>query len=268
MEAGRYLGLVRTRTIVVDVIAVVANVTLAVTTYRVWLVLYNGDTPTALGGGLFGLSLIVANMLSSLFARVLFPVGLGVGVLAGGIGTDLIFLQVVGAVLVLSPLGRWILAVVERRAKAASDAKTRTLLERGVRAVATILTVDDTGVTTNDNPDVRMRLRIAAENGDAFEVERETVVSRLDIPRPGRRYPAWYLPDDRTQYMIVERLTEDAPAAMREWYAAVVGSPSSEGTDPVDEVARLWELRQAGALNDDEYERLKARAIEGVTPPT
>jgi hypothetical protein len=42
----------------------------------------------------------------------------------------------------------------------------------------------------------------------------------------------------------------------------VVASP--EGSDPVDQVARLWELRQAGALSDEEYERLKARTIDGA----
>ena len=47
--------------------------------------------------------------------------------------------------------------------------------------------------------DVRMLLRIAADNGDGFEVERLSVVSRLDIPRAGRHFPAWYLPDDHDQ---------------------------------------------------------------------
>src|SRR5262245_17562921 len=51
-------------------------------------------------------------------------------------------------------------------------------------------------------------------------------------------------------------------AGVREWHAAVVCSP--EGSDPVDQVARLWQLRRAGVLRDDEYERLKARAIYGT----
>ena len=69
--------------------------------------------------------------------------------------------------------------------------KAVNLVETGSRAVGTVLSVADTGVTMNDNPRVQMNFRIEPLDGSpAFEAEKTKVVSRVQIPRAGDRYPA------------------------------------------------------------------------------
>lgn len=70
------------------------------------------------------------------------------------------------------------------------------LVYAGRRASAVVLDVEDTGMTINSDPRVRLRLRVEPEGEAPFEVERKLVVSRLAIPRAGERLEVAYDPAD------------------------------------------------------------------------
>jgi len=60
-----------------------------------------------------------------------------------------------------------------------SMAGNSNTLKTGVSAPAVILTVQDTGVTMNDNPQARIRLRVMPLDGEPFEAETTTIVGRF-----------------------------------------------------------------------------------------
>jgi hypothetical protein len=60
-------------------------------------------------------------------------------------------------------------------------------IKNGVSAPAVVLTVKDTGVSVNDNPQVALMLEIKPRDRAAFQAEAKTLVSRLDaaLVQPG-----------------------------------------------------------------------------------
>ena len=121
------------------------------------------------------------------------------------------------------------------------------LLYAGRRAPAVVLDVQDTGMTVNNDPRVRVRLRVEPEGEPPFEVERKLLVSRLAIPRPGERLEAAYDPADREKLTFrIAELTDDGPPA-----------------DRLAQLERLARLHREGALTDDEFAAEKARVLAG-----
>ena len=83
-------------------------------------------------------------------------------------------------------------------------ASNRNVLQTGVSAPAVILSVQDTGVTMNDNPQARIRLRVMPAGGDVFEAETTTFVGRFQIGMlvPGASVMVKYDPNDKTKVAI------------------------------------------------------------------
>ena len=169
------------------------------------------------------------------------------------------FLLPVAIPLVLAPLG----AMKQRRAA--------NLLANGVEAIGTALNVDDTGVTINNNPRVKVRFKIEPTNGmPPFEAEKTVTVSRLNIPRVGDRYPVWFDPTDPRQWAFGTGMDESASPRVRKLFelagravrpvAPAPGYPAP-GADPFaspasDAYAELQSLnaqRAAGSLSDAEF---------------
>src|SRR4051794_22383352 len=68
--------------------------------------------------------------------------------------------------------------------------KAKNLFETGSRGIGTITQVQDTGMTVNDNPRVKLHFRIEPLDGSAaFDGQKTKTVSRVEIPRAGDRYP-------------------------------------------------------------------------------
>ena len=66
-------------------------------------------------------------------------------------------------------------------------------MESGTKAVGTIATVRDTGMTVNDNPRVTMIFRIEPLDGTApFEAEKQSTVPR--VSRAGTQQPCSFMP--------------------------------------------------------------------------
>ncbi len=62
-------------------------------------------------------------------------------------------------------------------------ARRQALLIDGESAQAKILRLSDTGVTYNDNPQVKILLEVYPPNCPAYQVETKCIVSRLSIPQ-------------------------------------------------------------------------------------
>lgn len=83
-------------------------------------------------------------------------------------------------------------------------ASNRNVMQTGVSAPAVILAVQDTGVTMNDNPQARIRLRVMPMGGDAFEAEVTQIVGRFQVAMlvPNASVMVKYDPNDKTKVAI------------------------------------------------------------------
>lgn len=129
------------------------------------------------------------------------------------------------------------------------------LLRTGVAAPAQIIDVADTSWTVNDDPRVELTVRVSPPDGSApFELKRKLLVSRVKIPRAGERLTVYYDPDDPSKFTFRNAdVADDEPAE------AGAGAP-----DPVDQIARLAELHESGALSDAEFADAKKRLLEDL----
>ncbi len=94
-----------------------------------------------------------------------------------------------------------------------SMSANRNLIQTGVSAPAVILSVQDTGVTMNDNPQARIRLRVMPMYGEPFEAEVTQIIGRFQIGMviPNGAVMVKYDPNDKTKVAIES--FSPAPAA-------------------------------------------------------
>lgn len=85
-----------------------------------------------------------------------------------------------------------------------SMAGNNAVLKSGVSAPAVILSVQDTGVTMNDNPQARIRLRVMPLSGNSFEAEVTQIVGRFQVAMlvPNASVMVRYDPNDTTKVAI------------------------------------------------------------------
>ena len=71
-------------------------------------------------------------------------------------------------------------------------------MAKGVPAQATILKMWDTGTTVNDNPLVGLLLEVRPQDRPAYQVQTQSLVSRLKIPlvQTGATVPVKFDPSD------------------------------------------------------------------------
>lgn len=74
--------------------------------------------------------------------------------------------------------------------------KKKKILAQGAQARAVVLNVQDTGMTINDNPRVKLTLQVQPDGQIPFEVEKKVTVSRVAIPSVGDQYVVRYDPSD------------------------------------------------------------------------
>ncbi|MDQ5808123.1 MAG: SHOCT domain-containing protein [Actinomycetota bacterium] len=87
-----------------------------------------------------------------------------------------------GQIWVIVALGLLVLYLVIGRAAR----RKQELLEQGVRGIATILSAEQTGVYINEQPQVRLHLRIDAPGMETYEVTRNEVVPLIALGRIGQ----------------------------------------------------------------------------------
>jgi hypothetical protein len=128
-----------------------------------------------------------------------------------------------------------------------------------IEAVGIVTQVQDTGATVNDNPRVKLSLNVRPEGAAAFDVTKKVTISRVNLPRIGDPIRVKYFASDPEASLKVQRRTpEDLAAAAA---PAPAPAPAVTATDPLDQISKLNELRQAGALSDAEFETEKAKIL-------
>jgi hypothetical protein len=73
----------------------------------------------------------------------------------------------------------------------------------GEPAEAVVLDISDTGITINDNPKVRLKLKVYPKDGEPFEAAVSQVVSRVTIPRVGDRVYVKFDPDNPSNVILL-----------------------------------------------------------------
>lgn len=159
--------------------------------------------------------------------------------------------------------------------------RAANLMAEGAKAVGTVTSVQDTGMTINDNPRIKMTFRIEPIDGSpAFDATKTTTVSRVQIPQPGQRYPVWYDLEDPNEFayatiadpsgraQIVQLFGPEAfgPDGAGVGMPAMAAQPAATATataddDPIAKLERLSQLHQAGALTDAEFAEQKAKLL-------
>jgi len=148
--------------------------------------------------------------------------------------------------------------------------KAQNLVETGSKGAGTVLSVQDTGMTVNDNPRIKMTFRVEPLDGSpAFDVEKTKTVSRVEIPRQGDRYPVWYDPQDTSSWAFATIADDTGRATMRELFGEVADSfvgmgapaPPAGAQDTVEAIKQLADLHSQGVLTDDEFAAQKAKLL-------
>ncbi len=158
--------------------------------------------------------------------------------------------------------------------------RVNSLMTAGGRGVGTLVNVRDTGMTINDNPRVKMTLRVEPLDGTgAFDAEKTATVSRVRVPQVGSRYPVFYDQADHSDFIFVDGVSDqegqanivamfgDAFGANAEGVGmpAIAAAPAAAAAAPaedhLDKLKKLAELRDAGALTDAEFETEKAAIL-------
>jgi hypothetical protein len=148
------------------------------------------------------------------------------------------------------------------------------LFQNGSRAIGTITQVQDSGMTVNDDPRVKMHFRVEPLDGSApFDAEKTKTVSRVEIPRAGDRFPVWYDPQDRDTFAYATINDDQGRAQIRQMFGtaaetitgigaaapATVAAPAQP--DPIEQIRKLDELRAAGVLSDEEFQQKKTELL-------
>lgn len=153
--------------------------------------------------------------------------------------------------------------------------KAEGLLANGSKGAGTVLSVQDTGMTVNDNPRVKMSFRVEPLDGSpAFDAQKTTTVSRVQIPRQGDRYPIWYDPQEPAKTWMFSTPTDDnGRATIRQLFGDVAetfvgmnapGAPvaaAPQSYDTVEKLKQLADLHSQGILSDDEFQAQKAKLL-------
>jgi hypothetical protein len=156
--------------------------------------------------------------------------------------------------------------------------KAENLMASGSRGVGTVLNVQDTGMTVNDNPRVKMTFRIEPLDGSAaFEARKTSTVSRVAIPRTGDRYPVWYDAGDPETWMYATVADDNGRQQIRALFGPAaetltgIGDPAAAASatavaappanSAVERMQKLNELKAAGMLTDDEFAAKRAEIL-------
>ena len=77
------------------------------------------------------------------------------------------------------------------------------LIQTGQDGTGDILSVQDTGGTVNNNPIVRIQMTVTPATGAAYEVNMQTMVPRIAVPRVGDKVKVKYDAENPQQVAIV-----------------------------------------------------------------
>lgn len=79
----------------------------------------------------------------------------------------------------------------------------------GEPAEAVVLDISDTGITINDNPKVRLKLKVYPKDREPYEATVSQVVSRVTIPRVGDRVYVKFDPNNPSNVILLYKKDSD-----------------------------------------------------------
>lgn len=91
-----------------------------------------------------------------------------------------LFFLIMGACFLGFPLFAAAVAAATRSRK---QTRLQALLRHGHRGYAVVLSLDDTGIRINDDPRVRMRLRVSAQGHGSYEIDKTAIVPLIRLPQ-------------------------------------------------------------------------------------
>lgn len=163
-----------------------------------------------------------------------------------------------------------VIGVLIGRGRYRSAKKLHRLRSNGRPARAQVLSFDPTNVRINDQPLLKLRLRIHGDDLAPFEVESRTVVSDF-------RMPLLYtgdlpvLVDPETQewefdWDAAEPIRPVAPVApvMPGAPGAAVLPPAAAEKSPAERLAELDDLLRRDLVSREEYDATRARILDGI----
>ena len=80
--------------------------------------------------------------------------------------------------------------------------KREQLMKNGKKSKGEITRVEDTQETLNNNPKVKLYIKVKPENEDEFDALIVTYVSRVKIPRKGDIVTVYYDPNNKTDIIV------------------------------------------------------------------
>ena len=121
--------------------------------------------------------------------------------------------------------------------------KKKDILANGIQARATITNVQDTGMTINDNPRVKLTLQVMPDGDMPFEATKKVTVSRIAVPRIGESMWVRYDPADPGAIEFDEAKNAEASAAATSSIAINPGGVSVTGGAAVIDARNVPGLR-------------------------
>jgi len=93
----------------------------------------------------------------------------------------------------------------EGEAAAQKFARRAFILEHGKRGEARILSIERTGLSINNQPEIRFTMEFDLQDGRALEIKAERIVDIIEIPRvqPGNTVPVAYHPQNPMEFEIL-----------------------------------------------------------------
>ena len=117
--------------------------------------------------------------------------------------------------------------------------RERRLEEAGINASAQILSVQDTGMTVNNNPRIKLVLSVTPSDGSAaFEVTKKQLVSRVAVPRAGDALIVRYDPEDHDNFELAAADATGATSQAVDINAVSAGDIASAASAQPDQVQR------------------------------
>ena len=207
----------------------------------IWATRGDRGRPSKVGLGLIMWSLLFVTLAGSVAFAAYGPANND----SSGAQTTAIILGVIFVPMGLAPLP---LAFGSSR----KGSRVAALAATGKRCRGVVLSVEDTGMTINDNPRVKMTVRAEPVGEAPFTVVKSATVSRVRIPRAGDSCVVFYDPSDREGN---NGITFDPVPGM-----PLASAPRSED-DPLDKIAQLGKLRDQGLVTPEEFEAQKKRLL-------
>jgi hypothetical protein len=168
-------------------------------------------------------------------------IGMAIGLLGGlaGLAVGIYFAPVMGSITgaIFIIVFGWVYFAFFR-----GLGGSKKILETGLPAQATILEVRDTGVTVNNDPQIKLILQVNPQTGMPYQVEVKLLISRLETYKfqPGMVLPVKYDPNDTSKVAI------DFSG----------GADSSAGTAPAPDPSQVQQLQDMLVKIDNANQQL------------